>query len=662
MPSGRIPRKKEIEVRGSAYGDTDKFTLHFKDSTLGEKEFTDNLMSFNVEDRLNQIVSISLTMFALSSSDKNYVKEGNTFKLFYDTKLVAKGMVDKITFDSYEGALIDAYGMEILVSRQKTDRTTYQYTNTNTDTIVSALIDSISSITEGTNTNYGAVSIRYENINRLRGVAELCKNIEYDWWVSYSSDDNYETNYFNVDSTRGSGSSVYTFNISGASQNINNSEKKKDDSHLVTKATLLGYGDGVNQLASTNYHATDNRTTLNDAGGFVSATDTTITVTDASSLPASGNVWIGAEKVAYSGKSGNDLTGCTRASAWGGGVQPSGWVTNTTGYRHNNGIEVWDAQYTETASETGSSIDTYGLYEFKDSDRSILSQDFLDRATQRIISRQKVPVERIMIDPTDFGAILKNPVNVGDTVTVTDADAGLSGDYIVVGKIVKSEQGYETMSIELSNTPIGILDDMENTATKEEQTSRYAQGATNIYAISETENCDASVDLNMRFYLPSEAIAVNKVLLSFKLKDYRSYTNTSQTAAADAGHTHGIVVKDQGGATNVEIVGNILSAATGAGDATVWSSASAFTSHTHAITMGFGINEEALATPSVDVSVGAEGSETSIDTYTSDQEDVDITDAVKAVGPGNWINIKFEANKRMRIEANCYCQIFIESK
>ncbi|KKL04337.1 hypothetical protein LCGC14_2617090, partial [marine sediment metagenome] len=34
---------------------------------------------------------------------------------------------------------------------------------------------------------------------------------------------------------------------------------------------------------------------------------------------------------------------------------------------------------------------------------------------------------------------------------------------------------------------------------------------------------------------------------------------------------------------------------------------------------------------------------------------------VKAVGPGNWINILFEANKRMRIEANAYVQIFIES-
>jgi hypothetical protein len=48
-------------------------------------------------------------------------------------------------------------------------------------------------------------------------------------------------------------------------------------------------------------------------------------------------------------------------------------------------------------------------------------------------------------------------------------------------------------------------------------------------------------------------------------------------------------------------------------------------------------------------------------TYTSDQTEVDLTDEVKSIGKGNWINIQFRPNKRMRIESNAYIQIFINS-
>jgi len=76
-----------------------------------------------------------------------------------------------------------------------------------------------------------------------------------------------------------------------------------------------------------------------------------------------------------------------------------------------------------------------------------------------------------------------------------------------------------------------------------------------------------------------------------------------------------------------------------------------------------GIGEESLTNPEVVVVAGEEGSETSVGTYTSsDQTEVDITDQVKAIGAGNWVNVKFTPNKRMRVEANIHAQIFIESK
>jgi len=48
--------------------------------------------------------------------------------------------------------------------------------------------------------------------------------------------------------------------------------------------------------------------------GAISSTSTSIDLIDASSLPSSSYVWIGGECVAYSGKSTNTLTGCTRGA------------------------------------------------------------------------------------------------------------------------------------------------------------------------------------------------------------------------------------------------------------------------------------------------------------------------------------------------------------
>lgn len=50
------------------------------------------------------------------------------------------------------------------------------------------------------------------------------------------------------------------------------------------------------------------------ANGAIGRTDTTITLTDASSLPSSGRIWISQECISYTGKSTNDLTGCTRGA------------------------------------------------------------------------------------------------------------------------------------------------------------------------------------------------------------------------------------------------------------------------------------------------------------------------------------------------------------
>lgn len=72
------------------------------------------------------------------------------------------------------------------------------------------------------------------------------------------------------------------------------------------------------------------RTTLN---GAINNSVTTIAVANAAVLPSSGEVIIDTERITYTGKSGNDLTGCTRGT------------NGTTAASHSNGVAVYQYGY-----------------------------------------------------------------------------------------------------------------------------------------------------------------------------------------------------------------------------------------------------------------------------------------------------------------------------
>ena len=89
-----------------------------------------------------------------------------------------------------------------------------------------------------------------------------------------------------------------------------------------------GYGWGVGAWGGTL--STAATTTINEGGTF-SDSDTTLTLTSASSFPSSGTIAIGSELITYTGKSSNDLTGLTRGAL------------GTSAAAHSNGATVTDA-------------------------------------------------------------------------------------------------------------------------------------------------------------------------------------------------------------------------------------------------------------------------------------------------------------------------------
>jgi hypothetical protein len=87
-----------------------------------------------------------------------------------------------------------------------------------------------------------------------------------------------------------------------------------------------GYGWGVGNWGGTVDSAT--ATTVNEE---LDASETTITLSDASAFPSSGTILVDSELISYSGKSSNDLTGCTRGAS------------GSTAATHSNGATATDA-------------------------------------------------------------------------------------------------------------------------------------------------------------------------------------------------------------------------------------------------------------------------------------------------------------------------------
>jgi len=87
-----------------------------------------------------------------------------------------------------------------------------------------------------------------------------------------------------------------------------------------------GYGWGVGNWGGTVDSAT--ATTVNED---LDASETTITLTSAAAFPTAGTILIDSELITYTGKSSNDLTGCTRGAS------------GSTAATHSNGATVTDA-------------------------------------------------------------------------------------------------------------------------------------------------------------------------------------------------------------------------------------------------------------------------------------------------------------------------------
>ncbi len=717
-------------------------------------DYTDYAINYEFKEQLNKTTSFFIDLVSITSDERTDVAEGNDVQLRFANNLKLKGRIDKANYKSYEFCTIEGFGtVETILKNTpvewragkcscdenaEVNKPIYSGTTSGvaTTVIVQGQLSGVSTVSINTNEYLGHLVARSENDNVLSFLTGMAGNMSGVWWSSYGNYP-YTSNYFNIGKAKGSGSSVFTFNTTGVNQNADETSREVDEDALWNSVTLLGYGDGINQLKSKVYHATDNFTRLLSG---CTADDTILTVENISVLDSSGTLWVGMEQVDYTGKTGSIITGCTRATK---DTTDSNDQKYLKAYAHSKGVVAYDVDYTENSTDGNSKIDDDGLQQRTIPAKEIVNQDALDQSAINLLLEHYIKKERIKLIPSDLYACLSG-ISVGDVVSVTDSESGLSGGYTVVGQVLKINEGYETLEYELSNSSSTFTQDLSTTQETIKVGSQYMQGSTTAFNVQSYENCDASNPLNLKVYLPDDLIRVNKALLSFDVKDYRSYTaasDTSDTSVVTEIFTvgsdsisftandwitlstetptnetdflyYGVNVygdEEDGGfklririydGTTYYPAASGMQSATGLADSTAGDSFAAqsfmlapvnvngktitfqavcdttgsystnwqaYSIGKHIHDMDYSITTSGVATQTVDLSIGPEGSEGIVDTGMVSGVAYDITDWIVSgidLSTGNWRNIQITpvAGNPVRIEANLYMKTFIEAK
>jgi hypothetical protein len=251
-----------------------------------------------------------------------------------------------------------------------------------------------------------------------------------------------------------------------------------------------------------------------------------------------------------------------------------------------------------------------------------------------------------------------NGIQIGDVIRVIDTKKGV--DETARALSIRRDFDKGVIEIELLNKDSTMSQELAQVRRNSDLSNISGLGATNFIPILLHENCgpNSGEELNIQFRLPADIVYIDAVKLSFRLENFRAY---SQGSVASGVHAHSLSLWNPNdgyttyplGIENRGGVGTLICAPGAPGAST----SEVSSSHFHDIE--YGIYEEILVSPSVVVTAGELGSETAVNTYTSHQTDLDLTGNFSV--SGGWANIKIVPNKNMRIIAFLTVKFYVES-
>ena len=192
----------------------------------------------------------------------------------------------------------------------------------------------------------------------------------------------------------------------------------------------------------------------------------------------------------------------------------------------NSGVTYIDA----------STIAIYGVIAATYIDKAEESAATLKAKAQAYLETVKIPRKTYEVDGADIYSITGDELDrirdTGIMVAVYDEDIV---DFMArIVSVSKSDLTGNpgSIKVQISNKLMDSADMTTSIQSKQFINDVYAQGATNLDSHDFADNCDPTSPAVIKFYIPTETVRINKMLLSFETGAFRAYSKAIQGGGA----------------------------------------------------------------------------------------------------------------------------------
>lgn len=177
-------------------------------------------------------------------------------------------------------------------------------------------------------------------------------------------------------------------------------------------------------------------------------------------------------------------------------------------------------------------INQYGIISKIAVDRRFQQKEALLEYGKNLLNELKHPYYSYEVE-----AAISINASVGDTVRVIDDEENIS-ELMVVTSVDKTNITAEPkVKYNIANKPKDVAGTIADLADRQRIADLYAQGATNLDSRSFADNADQNNPAIMRFYLPTELVRINKLILNYRLTSFRGYTQGTSAGGQSASTT-----------------------------------------------------------------------------------------------------------------------------
>lgn len=204
-------------------------------------------------------------------------------------------------------------------------------------------------------------------------------------------------------------------------------------------------------------------------------------------------------------------------------------------------------------------IAKYGLISRVFVDRSIEDAGLLLARAQANLAQIQEPTLERSFEAVDLFPLTSDPLDKADVGKIARLSEDGTTTYIVETARVLDEAG--NLRLRLSTKSSDVANEIAALADRQRIETTYAQGSTQLYAQSISENATATKGAKLAFYLPGEMRHVNKVMARIELKRFRAFNrqtkgggNSVQTSSSGGGS---VTTSTTGGGGDVDSQNNV---------------------------------------------------------------------------------------------------------